>query len=309
MDMSDPAASVTPMSNPTRVLRSDITAPTGSFDDDAAIAMVSQFCVTHDVGHRTGYTIVAALDRALRIASVIGPDPRWHRMQRWSGNRDIDDTPGTVRLHDERDTLYNHFVATMPEAEWLPPNTIVSARRWARHCEPMRRAVQLGLGWILPIHGEVLLVPMPTTRYESADSDVVHCDTGRPAIEWSDGTGRFHLHGVEFDEALYRCVLAGELSVRMISSRCTREQRPVALRYLRFDSARQAGAAAIGGGLHRLPLPPRLARDRTAGPGRCLYFRRLGDSQSIQWVDPQSVFDDQEALLRAERDAFPLRCL
>lgn len=297
------------MSTPTPVLRPENPAPTGAFDDDTAIALVADFCAEHDVHHRTGYSVVPDLDRALGIASVIGPDRRWQRLARWSGNSDIEGAPGTVLLRDERDVLYNQFVAGMPHADWLPPNTVVSAARWARFSGPMRKAVQVGLGWILPITGEVLLVPMPTVRREPGRAQLLHCATGRPAIEWSDGTGPYYLHGVGFEESLYRAVRTGDLPVRAIARLRDSDQRPIALRYLSFDTAADAGAVKIGGDLYRMPLPPRLARDRRIGNGRCLYFRRLGDSRSIQWVDPGTVVEDPIARAQAESQVMPLRCL
>ncbi|MGW0158177.1 hypothetical protein ACWDUN_02545 [Mycobacterium sp. NPDC003323] len=278
------------MSTPTPVLRPEFPAPTGAFDDDTAIALVADFCAAHHVHRRTGYTVVPDLDRALRIASVLGADPRWDRMARWSGNWDVEDVPGTVLLRDERDALYNRFVADMPEADWLPPNTVVSVSRWARFSAPMRQAEHIGLGWILPIQGEVLLVPMPRTRYQDG---LLHCDTGRPAIEWADGSGPYFLHGVGFEEALLRAVLAGELSVRRIASLRNKDQRAIALRYLTFDRATEAGAERIDNDVYRLALPRRLAADRSIGPGPFLYLRRLGNSQSIQWVDPRTVLDPE----------------
>jgi hypothetical protein len=147
----------------------------------------------------------------------------------------------------------------------------------------MREAQRLGLGWILPVQREVLLVPMPATRYSDSDARVLHCDTGRPAIEWSDGTGPYYLHGTEFDEGLYRAVLGGELSLHTIAAIRKAEQRSIAMHYLTFHEAEAAGARLLHDNVYRLALPPRLARNR----GAVAYFIRLGDSQSIQWVDPR----------------------
>lgn len=280
------------MSTPTPVVRPEYPALTGAFDADTAIALVTDFCIAHDVHRGTEYSVVADLERALRIASLVGPDPRWRRMARWSGNCDIDGLPETVLLSDERDVLYNRFVAALPEAGWLPPNTVVSVRRWARFAPSMRRAQQLGLGWILPIRREVLLVPMPTTRYAPTGSGVLHCDTGRPAIEWADGTGPFYLHGIEFDEALYRAAIGGELSVRRIAGLHSADQRPIAMRYLTFDEAQRAGAVPVGHKLYRMPLPPRLTGDRRFGHRMFLFFTRLGDSQSIRWADAPGGLSD-----------------
>jgi len=293
------------MSFPTLARQVDVPAPTGTFDAERAIAAVSDFCTTYDVARHTRYSLVPRLDQALRMASLTGPDRRWQRMARWSGNDDIEGLPQTVLLTDERDVLYNRFVAALPEADWLPPNTVTSVSRWARFSPALREAQRLGLGWILPVQREILLVPMPTTRYTDSNARVLHCDTGRPAIEWSDGSGPFYLHGTEFDEGLYRAVLGGELSLPAIASVRTAEQRSIAMRYLTFDEAESAGARPLDNGVYRLALPPRLARGR----GPFAYFTRLGESPSIQWVDPRSVFGDPVAQWRDEMQELSMRSL
>ena len=284
------------MSFPTLARQVDVPARTGTFDADGAVAAAVDFCTTYDVARHTRYAVVPRLDEALRIASLTGPDRRWRRMARWSGNDDIEGLPETVLLTDERDVLYNRFVAALPEADWLPPNTVTSVSRWARFSPAMREAHKLGLGWILPVQREVLLVPMPVTRYADGGARVLHCDTGRPAIEWSDGSGPYYLHGTEFDEGVYRAALGGELSLPAIASIRQAEQRSVAMRYLTFDAAEAAGARLLDSGVYRLALPPRLARNC----GAFAYFSRLGESQSIHWVDPRTVDDPAPGLRRGE---------
>lgn len=284
------------MSFPTLARQVDFPAPTGTFDAERAVAAAIEFCSTYDVARHTRYSVVPRLDQALRIASMTGPDRRWRRLARWSGNNDIDGLPETVLLTDERDVLYNRFVAALPEPDWLPPSTVVSVSRWARFSSAMREAQKLGLGWILPVQREVLLVPMPTTRYADSSARVLHCDTGRAAIEWPDGTGRFYLHGTEFDEGLYRAVLGGELSLHAVASIRKADQRSITMRYLTFDAAEAAGARLLHDNVYRLALPPRLARNR----GAVAYFIRLGESQSIQWVDPRTVSDNPTGLRRDE---------
>jgi hypothetical protein len=285
------------MSFPTLARQDDFPAPTGTFDAEGAIAAAVEFCTTYDVARHTRYSVVPRLDQALRSASLTGPDRRWRRMASWSGNHDIEGLPETVLLTDERDFLYNRFVAALPDADWLPPNSVISVSRWARFSPAMREAQSLGLGWILPVQREVLLVPMPTTRYADNNARVLHCDTGRPAIEWSDGSGPFYLYGTEFDEGLYRAVLGGELSLHAIASIRKAEQRSIAMRYLTFDAAEAAGARLLHNDVYRLSLPPRLARNRS----ELAYFIRLGDSQSIQWVDPRTRYANPSELWRAER--------
>ncbi|ORV05904.1 hypothetical protein AWB94_18540 [Mycolicibacterium canariasense] len=265
----------------------------GSFDADAAMDRVIEFCISRDVHLGTKYSVIPQLDRALQIAALIGPDKRWTRIARWSGNDDAGDVPGVIR-NDLRDILYSRFVAALPDARWLPPISVVSVSRWARFSQSMRTARDLGLGWIVPIHREVLLVPMPTVRYAAPDSTgagtVLHDDTGRPAIEWSDGSGIFYLHGTEFDEAVYHRIVARQMSIEQVAGLRNADQRSIALRYLTFEQLIGSGAQAVdidgvGPGLYRLPLPPRLARDRAPGYGASDFFVHRGGT--VEWLDPR----------------------
>lgn len=265
----------------------------GSFDADTAMDLVIEFCVSRDVHLGTKYSIVPQLDRALQIAALIGPDKRWTRIARWSGNDDVGDVPGIIR-NDLRDILYSRFVAALPDARWLPPISVVSISRWARFSQSMRTARDLGLGWIVPIHREVLLVPMPTVRYAAPDASgantVLHDDTGRPAIEWSDGSGIFYLHGTEFDEPVYHRIVDRQMTIEQIAGLRNADQRSIALRYFTFEQLIGSGAQPVdtdgaGAGLYRLPLPPRLARDRAPGYGTSDFFVYRGGT--VQWVDPR----------------------
>lgn len=42
--------------------------------------------------------MVPRLDRALRSAALVGPDPGWRRLARWSGDNEVEGLPGTVQL-------------------------------------------------------------------------------------------------------------------------------------------------------------------------------------------------------------------
>ncbi|MHA3022616.1 DUF6745 domain-containing protein [Mycobacterium sp. BMJ-28] len=268
---------------------------TGAFDADAAIDLVAEFCTSRDVHLGTKYSVIPQLDRALRIAALIGPDKRWTRIARWSGNDDAGGPPGAVVPNDLRDILYSRLVAALPDARWLPPIGVVSVSRWARFSQSMRTARDLGLGWIVPIHREVLLVPMPSVRYAEGSTNVLHDDTGRPAIEWSDGSGIHYLHGTEFDAAAYRRIVGRQMSIEHVAALRNADQRSIALRYLTFEQLiGDSGAELIDTGgqgtrLYRLPLPARLARDRAPGYGGFEYFihTRHPDGESVEWVDPR----------------------
>lgn len=272
------------------------SADLGSFDADTVLDLVTEFCISRDVHLGTKYSVIPQLDRALRIASLIGPDKRWSRIARWSGSDDAGDVPGVIP-NDLRDILYSRFVAALPDAHWLPPIGVVSVSRWARYSQAMRTAKDLGLGWVVPIHREVLLVPMPTVRYAAptpVSSTVLHDDTGRPAIEWSDGSGIFYLHGTEFHGSDYHRIIHHEMSIEQVAALRNADQRSIALRYLTFERlVAESGAEPIDDtGLYRLPLPPRLARDRAPGYGQFEYFvRTLNDTHPaggiVEWVDPR----------------------
>lgn len=75
----------------------------------------------------------------------------------------------------------------------------------------MRDGLDAGLGWVVPVRGELLLVPMPQVRTAEGRPDVLHDDTGRRAVQWPDGTGDYHLNGTEFDEHLYFRVIRSDL--------------------------------------------------------------------------------------------------
>lgn len=272
----------------------------GSFDADAALDLVTEFCISRDVYLGTKYSVIPQLDRALRIASLIGPDKRWSRIARWSGNDDTGAAPGAIVPNDLRDILYSRFVAAMPDARWLPPINVVSVSRWARFSQSMRRARDLDLGWIVPIHREVLLVPMPTVRYADGSAGVLHDDSGRPAIEWSGGSGIYYLHGTEFGESVYRRIVDGEMTIEAVGGLQNADQRSIALRYLTFEQLVGGSGAQLvdtdvsGARLYRLPLPPRLARDRPPGYGQFDYFIHAPDTDHpahplVDWVEPRNV--------------------
>ncbi len=265
------------------------SAGLASFDADAALNLVTEFCVSRDVHLGTRYSVIPQLDRALRIASMNGPDKRWTRIALWSGSDDAGDVPGAVVPNDLRDILYSRFVAALPDARWLPPISVVSVSRWARFSQAMRSARDLGLGWVIPIHREVLLVPMPAVRYAEGSTSVLHDDTGRPAVEWSDGSGIHYLHGTEFAESDYHRIVGHEMSIDAIASLRHADQRSIALRYLTFDQLLESGAEQIDAAiqLYRLPLPPRLARDRAPAYGGFDYFIDMPDRGIIEWVHPR----------------------
>jgi hypothetical protein len=180
---------------------------------------------------------------------------------------------------------------------WLASNSVVPVSRWARFSRSLRRAHEAGLGWLLPVRGELLLVPMPAIRNAEGRPDVLHDDTGRPAIEWPDGSGTYFLNGVEFTKSRYFEVIRSELLIQEIAALGNADQRSIALTYMSFErlvldsDAELIDVGIRGTRLYRLPLPFCIRADRIQGYGGYDYFIHMRDAshperQFIEWVDP-----------------------
>ena len=123
----------------------------------------------------------------------------------------------------------------------------------------MRDAYEAGLGWLVPVHRELLLIPMPAVRTAEGQPNVLHDDTGRPAVEWLDGSGAYFLRGVEFDERLYTLVIRSELLIQEIAQLSNADQRSIALTYMSFErlvldsDAELIDVGVRGTRLYRLP--------------------------------------------------------
>lgn len=277
------------------------------FDETGARDALDVFCRTRDVQPAT-VAVVGHLDIALATAVLKGPDVRWRTIGHWSPS----DDPGqslfgyefkTV-LNDRAQAIYRRVLEIETRKRrvstqmWIETNAVVPVSRWARFSRAMRDALDAGLGWVVPVHGELLLVPMPTVRTAEGRPDVVHDDTGRPAIEWLDGSGAYFLNGAEFDEQLYSKVIRSELLIQQIAAVHSADQRSIALSYLSFErlvldsDAELIDVGSRGTRLYRLPLPFRIRSDRIAGYGRFDYFIHMRDAshpdrEFIEWVDPR----------------------
>jgi hypothetical protein len=215
-----------------------------SFDEPMALDALATFCRTRNVQPAT-VAVVRHLDAALTTAVLKGPDVRWRTISFWSPS----DDPGqslfgyefNAALTDVVQTLYERILQIetrkrrVETSAWLESNSVVPVSRWARFSRSMRDALDAGLGWVVPVHGELLLVPMPVVRTAEGRPDVLHDDTGRPAIEWPDGTGAYHLNGTEFDQRLYFRVIRSELLIQQIAALPGADQRSIALTYLSFE--------------------------------------------------------------------------
>ncbi|MBJ7336582.1 hypothetical protein [Mycolicibacterium sp.] len=277
------------------------------FDELAALDAVAAFCRTRNV-QPIAVSIVGRLDAALTTAELKGPDLRWRTIPFWSPN----DDPGQslfgyefrAVLTDVAHTIYERILQLegtkrrVPTTAWLDANSVVPVGRWARFSRAMRDALDAGLGWLVPVRGDLLLVPMPELRTAEGRTDVLHDDSGQPAIEWPDGTGDYYLDGTEFDRRLYFKVIRSELLIQQIAALPLADQRSIALTYLSFDrlvldsDAELLDVGSKGTRLYRLELPFRIRSDRVAGYGAHDYFIHMRDAshperEFIEWVDPQ----------------------
>jgi hypothetical protein len=281
------------------------------FDGSVVLDAVTRFCETRGLTP-TKLSVVARLSRALTIASHHGTDPRWRTAPYWAADDDPrqtlfghllpQDLDGQPRDDPTRTTGDRVLAAELrrrrePTARWTEHNAVVAADRWARFSRSMSAARCAGLGWLVPVRGELLAVPLPAIRTAEGQPDVLHDDTGRPAVEWLDGTGTYFLHGAEFDERLYRKVIASELLIQDIAQLPNADQRSVALTYLSFErlvvdsDAELLDVGVRGTKLYRLPLPFRIRRDRVVGYGLYDYFIHMRDAshperEFVEWVDP-----------------------
>jgi hypothetical protein len=277
-----------------------------SFDESRARRAVAEFCRARGVGD-SHVTVVSHLYRALAIAELKGPDLRWRSVPFWTADDDRGYPPFgygfNAVITDVAQTVFNRVLELegrrrgLPTARWMESNSIVPASRWARFSRTMEEANAAGLGWLVPVRQELLLVPMPAVRTAEGQPNVLHDDTGRPAVEWADGSGTYFLHGVEFDKRLYLKVIHSELLIQDIAALANADQRSIALTYLSFErlvldsDAELIDVGIRGTRLYRLPLPFRIRTDRIQGYGGYDYFIHMRDAshperQFVEWVDP-----------------------
>jgi hypothetical protein len=278
-----------------------------SFEESKARDAIDAFCRTRNVAPAK-VAVIGHLDVALTTAVLKGPDVRWRTVPFWSPN----DDPGQslfgyefrAALTGVAQTLYERILQIetskrrVQTTAWLDSNSVASVSRWARFSRSMRDALDAGLGWVVPVHGELLLVPMPEVRTAEGRPDVLHDDTGRPAIEWQDGTGDYYLNGTEFDKNLYLKVIGSQLLIQQIAALPDADQRSIALTYLSFErlvldsDAELLDVGVRGTRLYRLALPFRIRSDRVAGYGAHDYFIHMRDAshperEFIEWVAPE----------------------
>ncbi|MCF6391129.1 hypothetical protein L2K20_29590 [Mycobacterium sp. MBM] len=243
------------------------------------------------------------LSDALRLMDLKGPDRRWSKIGGRGHAADIPPpSPPAITTSAERQifdvALEEAGQATGFQRAWQHSHTVASGAHWARVSALMRSAHNAGLGWLIPAHRDLILVPLPRMSVDEGTADVLHEDTGKLAVEWLDGSGYHFLRGVHFDTATYRKVVASQLSMAELCLLPNVDHRSIALSYLSFeDLVRRFGAQLIDSGrrgtsLFRLPLPRELRGARPAGYGDFDYFIHMRDAshperEFIEWVDPR----------------------
>lgn len=277
------------------------------FDEAEVRRAVAVFRRTRGVDD-TPVTVVDRLDRAIDISALKGPDPRWRTIPFWAADDDPGDPPIGYEFTRTTTDVGQAVLDRVLEIEgrrrgsrsglWMDAHAVVSASRWARFSLALRDAHYGGLGWLVPVHGELVLVPMPAVRTEEGRPNVLHDDAGRRAVEWMDGSGSYFLHGLEVDERTYTRVVGGELLIQEIAALPSADLRSMALTYLSFErlvidsDAELIDVGVRGTRLYRLPLPFRIRADRVAGYGVYDYFIHMRDAshperEFVEWVEPE----------------------
>ncbi len=273
-------------------------------DDERVLGLVEHFCRRRGVGVGTRFSVAPSLANALYTLSRKGPDKRWATIACRADPTDIPAVAASVETESlQRQVLdlvvREEYVPRPREARtpWFLRPTVTSVAHWARVSVVLRHAYTLGLGWLIPAHKHVILVPLPRMSLGEGRTDLLHDDTGRPAVEWTDDTGYYFLHGARFDPTVYKQVINSELSLAQLISLPSVDHRSIALSYLTIgDLVGKAGARLIdlgarGTALYRLPLPWPMLRDRPPGYGEFDYFIHMRDAshpdrEFIEWVDP-----------------------
>lgn len=273
------------------------------FAEGTAVRLVNEFCDSRGVVAGTRISVAPNLDEGLRLIDLKGPDRRWMTI---GGRGDVADIPPPSRPPATMSAERQIFDVALREAghatgfdrAWQHSHTTTSVAHWSRVSALMRTAHDLGLGWLIAAHRDLVLVPLPRMSMDEGTADVLHEDTDRPAVEWMDGSGYYFLRGVHFDVATYRKVIGSQLSMADLCLLPNVDHRSIALSYLSFeDLVRRFGAQLIDSGrrgtsLFRLPLPRQLRGARPGGYGDFDYFIHMRDAshperEFIEWVDPR----------------------
>jgi hypothetical protein len=270
-----------------------------AFRRDHVVELVTDFYRERGVEEGTRFVVIPNLDEALNVASHSGIDPRLtdlpsrltaHTMQ------ELDEDRRVVRSVHQ--LVFRHAIERgLPGlVSWLAGAVVVTAGHASGGS--LREAARNGLGWLIAAERMAIMVPTPIVRVAEGRPDVIHDDSGRMAVVWRDSQGQYYLHGSEFDKRRYFQIINHDLLIQDIAAFDNADHRAIALQYLTFEQlvldsdAELLDRGARGTVLYRLPLPPRIARDRKPNYGGFDYFIHMHDAshrerQFVEWVDPQ----------------------
>jgi hypothetical protein len=273
-----------------------------AFNRNRVVELVTDFYRANDAEADTKFVVMLNLEDALRIAVVHGPDARLAGASVRQTARTIQDLDDDRRvLGGIHELVFGHVIQRDPDgrhAIWLEQAIVMSAGYARVLPGPLGDACRNGLGWLIAANRTAIMVPTPIVRLAEGRSDVIHDDSGRMAVIWPDGHGYYFLQGSEFDKRLYFQVINHDLLIQDIAALDNADQRAIALQYLTFEQlvldsdAELVERGVRGTALYRLPLPPRIARDRKPNYGRFDYFIHMRDAshperEFIEWVDPE----------------------
>lgn len=273
-----------------------------AFKADRVVELVADFYRNFDAEAGTKFVVILNLEEALRVAAVHGPDARLADASVRLTARTIQDLDDDRRvLGGTHELILRHVIQRDADARrsiWLEQAIVISAGYAGVLPGPLGEACRNGLGWLIAANRTAIIVPTPIVRLAEGSSDVLHDDTGRMAVVWPDGNGYYFLQGSEFEKRLYFQVINHDLLIQDIAALDNADQRAIALQYLTFEQLVLDSDAELldrgirGTALYRLPLPPRIARDRKQDYGGFDYFIHMRDAshperEFIEWVDPQ----------------------
>jgi len=150
----------------------------------------------------------------------------------------------------------------------------------------MLKALEAGLGFYLPLVDRVIISPLP--RMIVSDGRL-HFDHGK-AVEWKDGSGWYFLHGVQFDEKLYRQVVDQKITLNNLGRIQNADQRAAVVQMLRPDRLlKQVRAKLIHTGMKGTKLYRVDNFMDTGSTEYCMLMTHpsIPKLQYIEWVDPK----------------------
>jgi hypothetical protein len=266
-----------------------------TFDQQRVVELVTDFYREWHAEELIDFVVVPNLDEALALFRSRGFDRNWKSLTVWHRAYAAARLSSSDYLEtDVHDLVFRRVNRGL----WHPGTAPIAAKSLVRDSPAIEEACRHGLGWLLPARGAALIVPTPLMRFADRNHRVLHDDTGEMAIEWPDGSGRYILHGTQFDKPLYDRVIGHQLLMQDIAAFDNADQRAVALHYMTFEQlVDESGAewldtGAKGTSLYRLPLPAPIVADRGEGYGEFDYFIHMRDAshperEFIEWVDPK----------------------